>query len=336
MNKKNRFLFERFLNDSSFKNWANNRNQNDIAFWDAWIRNNPENIALVYNAKAVITGITFNKTLLPEELIAMHLDAVLNRITAEEKNTIFTKSTSISPFKKYMATAAVGLLFILVGSLFFAEPSHITHKTSFGEIIDLKLPDGSSVVLNGNSEISYDKKNPRNISLNGQAYFKVQSIPATKAKFWVNTNDLQVSVYGTQFHVNTREQKTDVVLDEGSVYLLLKNGTTKEMKPGEYVSFSKDNNTLTHKKVSEESPYSLWRKGTYVFNNVTLKEVLKNVENAYGITVEFMDKNLESQLLTGGIPNQNLKICLSAIEKSTGTQIVKKDNKLLIFKNSNN
>lgn len=338
MNVSNQSLLEVLLNDSSFENWANQSNQNDMEFWESWIGNNPDKLELIYTAKSIITGISFNKTLLPEGKINMELNAVLNQASSKENNKVIPLQKKLFPrIKKYAAAAAIGIFFMVLGNIFSkTESSEVVHKTGFGEIIDLKLPDGTSVVLNGNSQISYKKDNARAIALIGEAYFKVKSIPATKAKFWVNTKDLQVEVYGTQFHVNTRDEKTDVLLDEGSIHLVLENGDTKEMIPGEFVSFSKEKNTVTHTKVSTELPYSLWREGTYVFNNITLQEVMQNVKHAYGFEVEFIDEALKQQLLTGGIPNQNLKICLSAIEKSTGTRIVQKGNKLILFKNSNN
>ncbi len=337
MNESNQSLLEILLSDSSFKNWANQSNQNDMKFWNSWIADNPDKAETVYTAKAIITGIAFNKTVLSEGKINMELDAVLSQISSKEKKKIIPiKRTLSTGILKYASVAAIGILFIVLGNNYLNSSSEIIHKTGFGEIIDLKLPDGTSVVLNGNSEIKYNKDNSRNIELKGEAYFKVKSIPSTNAKFWVNTNDLKVEVFGTQFHVNTREKKTDVLLDEGSIHLVLQNGTTKKMVPGELVSFSKENNAVIHQKVTTEIPYSLWREGTYVFNNITLKEVMNNIEHAYGVKVEFIDEDLKQQLLTGGIPNQNLKICLSAIEKSTGTRIVQKDNRLILFKNSIN
>ena len=337
MNESDSSLLEILLNDSSFQNWAQRSNQNDMEYWESWISKNPDKIETVYTAKSILTGITFNKTVLPEGKIALELDAVLNQIKSNNSPKVVSiQKRALSKFQKYAAIAAVGLLFVFLGSVFYSASSEVTHKTGFGEIIDLKLPDGTSVVLNGNSEIKYDKGNSRDIFLKGEAYFKVKSIPSTHAKFWVTTKDLKVEVYGTQFHVNTREAKTDVLLDEGSIHLILENGTTKKMIPGELVSFSKENNVVKHEKVTPELPYSLWREGTYVFNNITLKEVMKNVEHAYGVEVEFIDEEIEQLQLTGGIPNQNLKICLSAIEKSTGTRIVHKDNRLILFKNSIN
>ncbi|MFS4491999.1 FecR family protein [Maribacter sp. 2308TA10-17] len=337
MSETDQSLLEILLNDSSFQNWASRSNQNDMDYWESWVSKNPDKIETAYTAKSIITGIAFNKVSLPEGKVTMELDAVLDQIKSKtDKKVIPLKKKLNARLKKYTAIAAVCILFLTLGNVFFNGSSEVVHKTGFGEIIDLKLPDGTSVVLNGNSEIKYEKDNSRNIELTGEAYFKVKSIPSTNAKFWVNTKDLKVEVYGTQFHVNTREEKTDVLLDEGSIHLVLQNGTTKKMVPGELVSFSKGNNEVTHQKVTTEIPYSLWREGTYVFNNITLQEVMNNIEHAYGLEVEFIDEELKQQLLTGGIPNQNLKICLSAIEKSTGTRIVQKDNSLILFKNSIN
>lgn len=335
MKEDNTSILEFLLNDSSFKNWVNQSNQNDFEFWETWITNNPEKVETVYTAKSILTGISFNKTVLSEGKVNIELDAVLNQVSEKEGTKVIPLlKNRFSQIKKYAAVAAIGILFITLGKVALTnDSSEVIRKTGFGEIIDLKLPDGTSVVLNGNSEIRYDKDNSRSIELIGEAYFKVKPIPSTKAKFWVNTKDLTVEVYGTQFHVNTREEKTDVLLDEGSIHLVLENGTTKKMIPGELISFSKENNKVIHEKVTTELPYSLWREGTYVFNNTTLEEVMKNVEHAYGFETEFIDKELKQQVLTGGIPNQNLKICLSAIEKSTGTRIVQKDDRLLIFKN---
>ncbi len=331
MSKQNLSLLEILIDDISFVNWAKNQNQNDVAFWNNWIEKHPDKIETVFNAKAIILGIQFDNAKISESKIERELSHVLAQLEPEKKDSKSKKTTSKAV--KYIAITAVLVLMVTFGYSFLPTDTTVTHKTVFGEIIDLKLPDGTSVVLNGNSEISYDKTSPRNINLSGEAYFKVKSIPSTKAKFWVNTKDLKVEVFGTQFHVSTRDNKTGVLLDEGSIELLLDDGTTQKMIPGELVSYSKEDKEITHDKVTQDLSYSLWREGTYIFNNTSVYEVMKNVEQAYGMKTEFIDEELKDQKLTGGIPNQNLKICLSAIEKSTGTRIVVKDKRLLIFKN---
>ena len=82
--------------------------------------------------------------------------------------------------------------------------------------------------------------------------FKVKSKPSTKAKFWVTTQDLKVEVFGTHFNVNTRNKKTDVLLDEGSISLLLENGNSTKMQPGEIVTYSKESDKIVHNKVNSK------------------------------------------------------------------------------------
>ncbi len=334
MKEDNQILLDSLLNDSSFKNWATKNNKNDIVFWNAWIENNPDKIDIAFDARAIILGISFEKNTIHEDRVNEKLDLVLDRIKKSDGATVIDlpKKQFESNIKRFAAVAATVLVFMVLTFNMLDSSQDIVHKTAFGETIDLKLPDGTSVVLNGNSELRYNKENPRDVSLKGEAYFKVKPKYSTQAKFWVNTEDLRVEVYGTQFNVNTRNKKTDVVLDEGSIHLLLKNGSSEKMLPGEYVSYSSENQIVTHDKVSDELPYALRRGETYTFNKMKLGEVMKYIEHTYGIPSEFDDKALENKIISGGIPNENLEICLMAIQKATGVKIITKEHTLLIYK----
>jgi ferric-dicitrate binding protein FerR (iron transport regulator) len=331
--KKN--LLENLLNDTSFQNWAHKKNRNDIAFWNNWIQENSDHIDTIYNARDIILGINFEKDTLSNDFVENQLNQVLNKITP----AITQKEKSQNFKKSYFNTKTLVFPTIIVGLVAFYflfntfQSNEVIHKAGFGEIINLKLSDGTTVVLNGNSELKYNKENPRDVTLKGEAYFKVKSKPSTNAKFWVTTNDLKVEVFGTQFNVNTRNKKTNVLLDEGSVSLLLDNGNSEKMKPGEIISYSKNNEKFIHEKVSNKIKYAHWKDGTYIFNNVSLFEVMKYIENAYGIPSEFINSNSKNILITGGIPNENLKICLDAIQKSAGIKIKKNEHKLLIINN---
>ncbi len=333
MKEDNQSLLDSLLNDSSFKNWAIKSNKNDIVFWNAWIENNSDEIETVYDARAIILGISFEKNTIDEDRVNEKLDLVLDRIKRSDGATIsdIPKKRFGSNVKRFVAVAAVALVFMAPTFNVFDSSQDVVHKTAFGETIDLKLPDGTLVVLNGNSEIRYNKENPRDVSLKGEAYFKVKPKYSTHAKFWVNTEDLRVEVYGTQFNVNTRNKKTDVVLDEGSIHLLLKNGSSEKMLPGEYVSYSNKSQIVTRNIVSDELPYALRRGETYMFNKMKLGEVMKYIEHTYGMPSEFDDKALQEKVISGGIPSENLEICLMAIQKATGIKIITKESTLLIF-----
>jgi len=332
MKDKTLRLLENLLSDSSFINWVKKKNKNDSSFWNLWIKNNPDKVDTVYTAKAIIEGIPFAKNKeVSKEAIAKELQEVLGKINTskKKKGAIYKLAPRV---KNIMSAAAVGLVFVVVGAFFFNTSNKVVHRTGYGEVINLKLPDGSTVVLNGNSELTYDKSNPRNVSLEGEAYFKVKPKLTTHAKFWVNTNDLRVEVFGTKFNVNTRDKKTGVLLDEGSVRLKLKNGVSEKMVPGEYVTYSEEKEEVVHERVEEAASFTIWREGTYIFKDVALKDVMKHMEHVYGIPSEFADASIEGIMLSGGIPNENLSICLTAIQKSIGIKIVQKDNTLYVSK----
>ncbi len=232
MNKNFKPTIEWLLNDSSFRNWAKNSNQNDITFWNTWIKNNPDCIDDIYTAKDIIIGITFKKDSIEKTKIDNELEHVLSRIDYKTKHTDKKAQRLKINFKQLTAFAAVGLILLYLGFSLYSPSKDVIHKTAYGEIINLKLPDGTIVTLNGNSEIKYNKDEPRQVSLKGEGYFKVKSIPSKKSKFWVNTSDLTVEVFGTQFNVNTRDQSTNVIFDEGSINLLLKNGRSDGRRVG--------------------------------------------------------------------------------------------------------
>lgn len=334
MDNKHKFDLQYFLTDASFKNWAKGLNKNDITYWNNWIQSHPEYLETVENAKSIVTGINFNQNYPSSDKVNNALSEILPKLDIDSSTNKKTKK--LRSLNSVIFTSAAAVLLVLISYTsfaYFTNQSTTIHKTNFGEIIDLKLPDGTSVVLNGNSEISYENDNPRLLHLKGEAYFKIKPIPSTNAKFWVVTNDLKVEVLGTQFHVNTRKQKTNVVLDEGSIHLEFKNGEVTKMIPGEMVSFSNDSEKLVHKKVDIKTPYALWRGGTYAFNEIPLEDVMLNLESTYGLKVEYSSDSLKQIPISGGIPNQNLKICIAAIEKATGTRIINKGNILRVQEN---
>ena len=177
----------------------------------------------------------------------------------------------------------------------------------------------------------YYKNNNRKVWLTGEAFFQVQKKLATNAKFSVITKDLDVDVYGTSFNVDTKHQKTAVFLEEGKVWLQLHNGDTKKMAPGNFISYSSKKNAIIDVKREMDSRYKTsWKDGSIIFENLPLSEAIKKIEETYGVRTIFKDDISKAKLITGGVPITNLTICLKAIEKSVGVDILKTDNTLII------
>ncbi|WP_420321520.1 FecR family protein [Flagellimonas sp.] len=311
-----------FISDSSFVNWAKKQNQNDVAFWENWIKNNPEKAELVIDTKNIILGIAFKKESLPQ----FEINKAWNNLPINKKDRLRNKFS----WAKYAAVAAS--LCLLVASYFFlTQKNTINYKTGYGQLMAVNLPDGSEVMLNANSSITFDEIDPRNIILEGEAYFKVEKKKASNAKFHVHTNDLIVEVYGTEFNVNTKNNKTDVTLDEGNIQIKLKNGLIKTMVPGDQISYSQNTDQiLKHKSIEKHRQVSSWKDGTLVFENALLYEVVKRIEDTYGLKAKFLDGESPNQIISGGIPTKNLTICIQAIEKASNTIITVVNEELII------
>ena len=331
MIKKQYNTINDFLEDVSFKNWALQNNGTDINFWEFWIANNPEKNELVNKAKDLVLGVSFNKDLVSKEKVAFEWKKLEAKIQEKTKAPKAPKVKVIF-LRKFSAAASILLLFSLV-FYFLNSNSKITHKTNFGEILNIKLQDGSDVTLNSNSSLSYYKNESRRVWLSGEAFFQVDKKIVTQAKFWVITKDLSVEVYGTSFNVSTKQEKTAVFLEEGNIWLKLKNGADKKMIPGNYISYSaEENKILEDKNIFNPIIKTSWKDGSLLFENLSLEKAMEKIEESYGYSIVFKDDNSKDILITGAVPITNIDICIKAIEKSAGVLIVKKENRLIISK----
>ncbi|MCD8439516.1 FecR family protein [Tenacibaculum finnmarkense] len=318
-----------FLKDTSFKNWALNSNLSDVSFWEYWLKNNADKKELAQEAKAIIIGIQFKENPIDTKQVNLAWNTFEAKILEKQQQT--NKNTAVSKLL-WLGIAASIALFIGIGFYSFNNPT-TTYNSGFGEVLQVKLQDGSLVTLNANSSISYSKDAPRKIKLQGEAYFNIAKKETSNAKFWVCTNALKIEVYGTKFNVNSNKKKTQVFLEEGNIWLDLKNGTAKKMLPGDFISYSAQKQqfleTRTQVNASENTS---WKNGYFTFNNATLSEVFKKVADTYGYKILFKNTAIKNTLISGSIPTRNLSICLKAIEKAANVHIRKENTKLVVSK----
>ena len=329
MAKKQYNTTEEFLADTSFNNWAKDNKLSDVGFWDKWIANNPDKKAIAKEAKDIILGIQFKQFRLSDEKVNSEWEILENKI--KTNNNKKSKKEAPNYFKIASIAATILILFSISIYTIAIKPKKISHQTNFGEILHLKLKDGSLVTLNSNSSVHYFSNNHRKVWLSGEAFFEVDKKLATNAKFWVMTNDLKVEVYGTSFNVDTKHNKTDVFLEEGNIWLEFNNGITQKMIPGNFISYtSKGNQIIAQKEKISSDLKTSWKNGSIIFDKLPLAEAIKKIEDTYGFAAVFKDEACKAKIITGGVPTTNLDICIQAIEKSVNVRITKLKNQLII------
>ena len=234
--------------------------------------------------------------------------------------------------KRWWIGAAVAAVIISIASFtyFNGLPGKTKLDSNYGKISEYQLPDGTKVLLNANSEITLDKKwerdNDREVWLKGEAFFKV-SKTAMKNKFIVHTNAMDIIVTGTEFNVVNRDDESSVLLTEGSITLLTKDGKELHLRPGDFIKIE---NNIPEKKSADQDKVLAWKQAKLSFENTPMNEVAKVIARHYGVKVSISDKAIGEKTISGVMPNDNLDVLIEALEATGDYKITKSGNDLII------
>lgn len=286
----------------------------------------------------------------PELLKDLPLDSqrIYNNILIRKENLskeVFVPSypsalrvSKKSFFQHWQRIAAVlaGIIVLAFAYWLLANKNLVVEQTAFGETKNITLPDGSTVVMNGNSSLTYkaswESGKPREVWLEGEAFFSIVHT-ADNQRFFVNTSDqFNIEVLGTTFNVLKRQGKTKVTLNTGKVRLNMKEAKEAQlvvMKPGELVEFDDASSRYTRKNVNPEA-YSSWKSRKMVFEQTSLADIILLLEETYGLSVEVKDESLLKLNFNGTVPNDNVDILLEGLSELFDLQITKTNNQVKI------
>ena len=187
-------------------------------------------------------------------------------------------------------------------------------KADKGDKATIELPDGTNVVLNSASQLSYLNnfgENGRRVQLNGEAYFKVAH--DEKCAFIVQVGDLEVKVLGTSFNVSAYEDAKDVtvVLLEGKVGVYAQK-TSHIMKPGDKIEYNKATHKITATQV-HPNDYIEWTKGNMYFEKESLENIMKTLSRIYDVEIRFDSNKLPNEYFIGTIPGGGIQNALNIL-----------------------
>jgi len=331
---KNYAGVEDLLCDESFLLWYFKTDPRAIRQWELWIAINPDNLARAEQA------VEFLQSLQLEEI-----DVSSGQITQAE-NLLLEKIRQASPAhgsgtsvimprrRRYMAAASIILLAAgaCISYLLLTRSPEL--RTTYGEVQENRLPDGTDVVVNADSKLIYstgwkDGKD-REVWLKGEAFFHVTRTPL-KSRFIVHTDHFDIIVTGTQFNVVNREDKANIMLKEGSVILRTHEGRELKMVPGDFVEYNTDR---LEKKLVKNDSVLAWKEHKLIFDNTPVRELVKIIHEHYGVTVQLTGDSLGEKTISGILPNDNLEVLLQALEATADFEVVREGNNILIRQHS--
>ena len=175
-------------------------------------------------------------------------------------------------------------------------------STDRGEIQEVVLPDGTTILLNSSSRVVFPSRftgSERTIIFEGEGLFQVSSDESHP--FIVKSGHCFVKVLGTRFNLESYKNEgfAEVALYEGSVQFGYQDSKgefrTSPMKPSDVLTYDSKNYSIS-KRVFDKDIYSIWKDGNYYFRNQPFRVILSTLERVYDVKFILRDPNMGDKL----------------------------------------
>lgn len=293
---------------------------------EAWKEKSVENQEAFDLAKAIWTrSLQAQQTEFNTEEALKKVNEVLDSRTGKTREL----------FPRYARIAAlVAAVVIPVYFLFFPKftapgTKELAVITTTSAVKEINLPDGSKVWLNKNSSFSMPKAlkgDTYTVTLEGEAYFEITKNP--KRVFLIETHESKVQVLGTAFNLKADKNETRTVLTvtEGMVrYSSKKFKQEKVIQKGtEAIIDSKNESLETH---TADANSLSWKTGILRFEQVPLKDALRDISAYYQVKIEVADSSLNEVPFSTTLNHTKIEDVMHIIELSMDGTLAEKTEK---------
>lgn len=198
-----------------------------------------------------------------------------------------------------------------------------------GSALTQNLPDGSSVTLNSNSQISYPNHfsgGQRLVQLSGEGFFKIT--PDKTKPFIIKIKTVTVSVVGTSFNVKNIKGKTEVIVETGIVKVN-SHGKQVLLHPGQKVIADENSNDLIIRE-TRGSLYNYYITRSLICDRTPLYELVDKLNQVYGSNIQIANKQLHDLPITTVFKGQTLQQVLNVIAETFKIKVENKGNQILL------
>jgi ferric-dicitrate binding protein FerR (iron transport regulator) len=170
----------------------------------------------------------------------------------------------------------------------YEAPLTIERSTPRGNKKIVTLPDGSTVVLNAASKLTYssDFTENRTIMLEGEGFFEV--VRDEQHPFTVITENIATTALGTSFNIKAYQGNPNIEVTLASGKVRVENNLNQnlfEINPGEAVYYSEENKTLKRQKADLQEVLG-WKDGILQFHKTPFNLVVEDLGRWYGVNIE--------------------------------------------------
>jgi ferric-dicitrate binding protein FerR (iron transport regulator) len=196
-----------------------------------------------------------------------------------------------------------------------AVHGQVMQENTTAKALEILLPDRSRVILEPGARIEYGQDfngDTRAVQLKGNAFFAV-----TKNKdvpFIVNARGIRTRVLGTEFTISESEGASQVAVHSGKVQVQVLDRDGKTNAPAGQVvltanlkaTYRTGSNALVVGLVDEPLNTAPETRSLLVFSDSPLKEVIRQLEKAYGVEIRTDTPDIMSCPVTADLSGESL------------------------------
>ncbi|NII25458.1 DUF4974 domain-containing protein [Pseudoflavitalea sp. X16] len=321
------YTTEDYLSDGSFVNYLLQNNEADVVQWKNRKDRGQVNQEVFMQASHLFfilkeqQAINVNKEV---ELAKLRQLISAGSEPVQVQAIIANANRRKQPFLRYAWPAAAAVFIIAVATWFFfpssgerrtPEKDFVAFAVTQGDIRHITLPDGSEVILNGNSSISlapgFNNKN-REVLLNGTAFFQVTKNP--DKPFTVISGEVNTTALGTSFyiHQSSNAAPTTVSLLTGKVRIDVKGQSSVHLVPYEKAIYDQEKQLV--KSTFDKDALVNWTKGLIIFRKANWEQVKSIIEEYFDKKLVITANNVKDISFTGEFRADQLESILSSLE----------------------
>lgn len=270
------------------------------------------------------------------------VEAAWTRLAARrsaETPRVAARSTSprrvVPLHRRTWARVAVAALLLVAGGWFayqgnFATGNEPVVITATDSPVEQILPDGTRVLLNADSRLSYELPFDRKISVRGEGFFDVARDES--APFLIETPDSEIRVLGTAFNLRAypAEKCVEVHVTEGKVQFDCK-ANNESMVLTESMRATLGFSDMKMKKITDETGNALaWQRGSLKFRQTKFETALQDMERFYGVNIDLENEQLSDCHLNGTYKREDWNTLVGSLELALGVEIHESDGNVKI------
>lgn len=202
----------------------------------------------------------------------------------------------------------------------------------------INLPDGSSVILNQNSNIelsnAFNQNGKREVYLTGEAYFDITH--DDEKPFIVHTGKIFTTVLGTAFNIKSSpgNKTVTVTVTRGKVKVGDDSKTYNVIVPDEQMIFDQDLTSHIVMPVKAESVIG-WTNEDIYFDDVSIKDVAKQLQERFKVSIVFSKEQIKACKFSATfLKGQSLEQILNVISEFNQIEYLYKDAKTIVLDGS--